>query len=156
MSPRLGMVDCSGSSPVRHFPSSGQPSPRLLVRRFERGLGHSPPGCYRFRLLVSGGSSIVNTINAREFLAVEYKPRQFHLLVSNSTVAVFAEIRQPWPTSSERGALDLRCSAPLFRGSSTGRSRSIWFSSLSSSRAGAMFWRTPCLAPIRSRGQSGL
>ena len=54
-----GMVDCSGSSPGRHLSGSGQPSPRLLVRRLGRGVGHSPPGRHHFRPLVSGGSSVV-------------------------------------------------------------------------------------------------
>ena len=60
LSSRLGMVDCSWSSPGRHRPGPGQPSPRLLVRRLGRGVWSSPPGLYRFRPLVSGGSSIVH------------------------------------------------------------------------------------------------
>ena len=58
--PRLGMVDCSRSSPGRHLPGPGQPSPRLLIRHLGCGVGRSPPGCYSFRPLVSGGSSIVH------------------------------------------------------------------------------------------------
>ena len=60
LSSRLGMVDCSGSSPGRHLPGLDQPSPRLLVRRLGRGAGSSSPGRNRFRPLVSGGSSTVH------------------------------------------------------------------------------------------------
>ena len=63
LSPRLGTVDCFGSSPVRHLPSSGQPSPRLLVRRLRRRVGCASPRCYHFRPLVSGGSFVVNKRN---------------------------------------------------------------------------------------------
>ena len=59
VSPVFGMVDGSGPSSVGHLPSSGQPSPRLLVRRFRLGVERSSTGCNRFRPLVSGrGSSI--------------------------------------------------------------------------------------------------
>ena len=52
-----GMVGDSGLSAVRHISGSGQPSPRLLVRRLGRGVGSSSSGCDRFRPMVSGGSS---------------------------------------------------------------------------------------------------
>ena len=41
VSPRLGMVDGFGPSSVKHLPSSGQPSPRLLVQRLGHGVGCS-------------------------------------------------------------------------------------------------------------------
>ena len=59
MSLRFGMVDDYGPSSVGHLPSSGQPSPRLLVRRLGRGVGRSSSGCNSFWPLVSGGGSSV-------------------------------------------------------------------------------------------------
>ena len=59
MSSRFGMVDGSGLSSIGHLPSSGQPLPRLLVRRLGRGMGCSSSGCNLFRPLVSGGGSSV-------------------------------------------------------------------------------------------------
>ena len=41
VSPGPGMVDRGGSSSVEHFSGSGQPSPRLLVRRLGHGVGSS-------------------------------------------------------------------------------------------------------------------
>ena len=154
LSPRLGMVDCSRSFPVRHPPSSDQPSPRLLVRRLGLRVGRSPPGCYRFRPLVSGGSSIVHKhkgapCSGVRSPAISSSGVQLH---GSSVCGQFDSLGLPPQT----GALDLRSSTPLLRGSSTGRSRSIWFWFPSSSRAGTMFWRTPCLAQTKSRGQSGL
>ena len=54
------MVGGAGSSSVGHFSGSGQPSPRLLVRRLGHGVGSSSSGCDRFWPLVSGGSSSVD------------------------------------------------------------------------------------------------
>ena len=56
---RSGMVVGSGSSPTRYFSDLSQSTPRLLVRCLGRGLGSSPPGQHRFRLVVSGGSHSV-------------------------------------------------------------------------------------------------
>ena len=88
LSSGLGMLACSRSSPGRRLSGPSQPPPRLLVRRFVREVGCSPPGHNCFRTLVSGGSSVVI---ARELRAVEFGVRQFHLLVANSTVAVFVD-----------------------------------------------------------------
>ena len=60
VSPGPGMVDRGGSSSVRHFSGSGQPSPRLLVRLLRHGVGSSSSGCHRFRPLASGGNSSVD------------------------------------------------------------------------------------------------
>ena len=56
------------------------------------------------------------SINERELLAVEFCPRHFQLLVSNSMVAVFAD--------NSTALAYLRSSTPLLRRSSAGRSRS--------------------------------
>ena len=60
VSPGSGMVDRGGSSSVRHFYGSGQPSPRLLVWLLRHGVWSSSSGCVCFRPLGSGGSSSVD------------------------------------------------------------------------------------------------
>ena len=84
-----GMVGDSGSSAVRHISSSGQPSPQLLVRRLGRGVG-----AHLQDVTASGlwsPEEALLPINARELLAMEFGLHRFQHLMSNSTVAVFAD-----------------------------------------------------------------
>ena len=109
---------------------------------------------YRFRPLVSGGSFIAHKqkgapCGGERSPAISSSGVQLH---GSSVCGQFNSLGLPPLT----GALDLRSSTPLLRGSSSGRSRSIWYWFPSSSREGTMFWWTPCLAQTKSRGQSGL
>ena len=118
-----GLVDEIRSPSVGHLSGSGQPSPQLLVRCLGRGLGGSSSGCYRFRPMVSGGSSAIDQCQGVACSGV--RPA----LIPTSSVQLhgggFCGQLHSSSLSANKGVLDLRSSTLLRRGSYAGRNRSI-------------------------------